>query len=213
MAPPSVKAVLTQTAITGALTGLGFGLSLIVAIGPQNAYVLRAGLLRHRVLVVVAICALSDIALIAAGVAGAGAAIDSSRWVLPLARVAGAAFLLGYAALAARRALRASGALAADVQGRAPLLAIATTTLALTWLNPAVYLDTVVLLGSVASAHRGEQWWFAAGAGLGSVLWFCGIGFGARVLGPFLRRASSWRLLDGFVAVVMAITAVRLLIG
>lgn len=208
----SVEAVLTPAA-AAALAGLGFGLSLIIAIGPQNAYVLRVGVLRQRVPVVVAICAVSDVVLIVAGVAGAGAAIDSSRWVLPVARVGGAAFLLGYAALAARRAVRGSAGLTPDATVRASLLAVAGAALAFTWLNPAVYLDTVVLLGSVANTHRGQQWWFAGGAALASVVWFSGIGFGARALGPVFRRPATWRALDAFVAVVMCVTALRLVTG
>ncbi|WP_062463125.1 LysE/ArgO family amino acid transporter [Demequina soli] len=212
------------------LAGLGLGLSLIVAIGAQNVFVLRQGLRRDRVGLVVLICALSDLVLIAAGVAGAGAAITSVPWLLTAARWAGAAFLLAYAVLAARRALRPEGErLAVDdapVAGAAaspgPPVAVATrassartvalTCLALTWLNPHVYLDTVVLLGTVASTHE-ARWLFAAGAMTGSVLWFTGLGFGARLLSGVLARPGAWRVLDGAIAVVMAVLAVSLVVA
>jgi L-lysine exporter family protein LysE/ArgO len=194
------------------LGGFGFGLSLIVAIGAQNAWVLRQGLRGEHVGLVVATCALSDALLIVAGVAGAGAVLAHAPELAGAVRVAGALFLLAYAALAARRALR-PGALtpaAADARrpGRAAVLA---TTLALTWLNPHVYLDTVVLLGTVASSHGGQRWLFGAGAALGSLVWFTGLGYGARLLRPLFARPAAWRALDAFVAVVMTAIAISLL--
>jgi L-lysine exporter family protein LysE/ArgO len=159
---------------------------------------------------VVAVCALSDLALILAGVLGAGAALEQLPWLVPVVCFAGAAFLLGYGLLAARRALR-PGALLTDAAGtRAGLAATVSTCLALTWLNPHVYLDTVVLLGSTASTYEEHRWQFAAGAGLGSVLWFTGLGFGARLLRPVFARPAAWRALDGGIAVVMTALAVSL---
>ncbi|VTR78457.1 LysE/ArgO family amino acid transporter [Cellulomonas hominis] len=197
-----------------AAQGLVFGLSLIVAIGAQNAFVLRVGLRRTHVLPVVAVCAVSDGLLIAAGVGGLGALVDRAPGVLAVARVAGAVFLLGYAVVAARRAIRPTGALTAE-DGDTPtrLWPVLATCLALTWLNPHVYLDTVVLLGSVAGTHGDQRWWFGGGAVLGSVLWFAGLGFGARLLRPLFARPGAWRVLDGVIALVMAAIAVGLLRG
>ncbi|WP_375482376.1 LysE/ArgO family amino acid transporter [uncultured Jatrophihabitans sp.] len=201
-------------ALLVALAGFGFGLSLIVVVGPQNAFLLRVGVLGRGVAAVVTVCTLADVALIAAGTAGAGAVFRRAHWVLPVVRYAGAAFLLGYALLAARRALRPPPTTPDAVVPNAPgLRAVVLTALALTFLNPGVYLDTVVLLGSVANAHGGREWWFAAGAAVASAVWFAVIGFGARRLGRRFDRPSTWRALDAFVAVVMTITAVRLLLG
>jgi L-lysine exporter family protein LysE/ArgO len=184
------------------VSGLLFSLSLIVAIGAQNAYVLRQGVLRTHVGTVVLICAASDVVLIAAGVAGVGAVVTHRPGLLALVRDAGAALLLAYAVLAARRAV-------AGPTRRG----VAAAALGFTWLNPAVYLDTLVLLGTVASAHPHARWWFATGAAVASVGWFVGLGFGARLLSPLLRRPQAWRLLDVFVAVVMTVTAIRILHG
>jgi L-lysine exporter family protein LysE/ArgO len=195
------------------LAGFAFGLSLIVVIGPQNAYLLRVGALGRGVLAVVAVCTLSDAALIVAGTAGAGAVLQDSSGALTLVRWAGAAFLLGYALLALRRAVRPATLTAGDAATRAGLLGIIGSALALTWLNPGVYLDTVVLLGSVAHTHGSGQWAFAVGAVIASAVWFSAIGFGARRLGGWLDRPTTWRVLDAFVALVMTVTAVRLLAG
>lgn len=199
--------------IPAALAGLGLGLSLIVAIGAQNAFVLRQGLRREHVAVVILICAISDAVLIALGVAGAGWVFDRVPWLVDVVRWAGALFLLAYGLLAARRAMRPK-ALAAASNGDTgtSLLAVAGTTLALTWLNPHVYLDTVVLLGSVASTHGEVRWAFGAGAMLGSVLWFTGLGLGARLLAPVFARPMAWRVLDGVIAVVMVAIAVSLVL-
>ena len=184
------------------LSGLGFGLSLIVAIGAQNAFVLRQGIRGEHVAVVVAICAISDAVLITLGVAGAGAVIEGMPELADGVRIAGAAFLFGYAALAARRVWRPS-ALHASGEDAAGVRAVALAALALTWLNPHVYLDTVVLLGSVAATHGDARWWFGLGAATGSVLWFAGLGYGARLLRKPFARPSAWRALDGAVALIM----------
>jgi L-lysine exporter family protein LysE/ArgO len=195
------------------LAGFAFGLSLIVAIGAQNAFVLRIGLTRRHVAAVVAVCALSDVVLIGAGVAGLGALVDRHPAVLVVARVAGAAFLVGYAGLAIRRAIRPA-VLAVDEERPAtgPAGALGTA-LALTWLNPHVYLDTVVLLGSVAAGHGELRWWFGAGAMLGSLVWFTALGYGARLLTPLFARPRAWRVLDGVIAAVMLAIAAGLLWG
>ncbi|MFZ2963996.1 MAG: LysE/ArgO family amino acid transporter [Rhodoglobus sp.] len=200
-------------ALLAAIAGLGLGLSLIVAIGAQNAFVLRQGLRREHIVAVILICALSDAALIALGIAGAGWVFERLPWLVEVVRWAGAVFLLGYGALAARRAIRPQTlAAASEAPAAGSLLATAGTTLALTWLNPHVYLDTVVLLGSVASTHGELRWAFAAGAMLGSALWFTALGLGARLLAPVFARPAAWRVLDGAIAVVMVVLAVSLVL-
>lgn len=199
-----------------ALFGLLTGLSLIVAIGAQNAFVLRIGIEgRNRVVgTVVAICAVSDGLLIVAGVLGIGAVIAAAPVALIVIRVIGAGFLIVYGLLAARRALR-PGRLLPDAPSTPMALGVAvTTTLALTWLNPHVYLDTVLFLGSVANQQGpSERWWWAAGALLASCLWFAGLGFGARLLRPVFARPAAWRVLDAVIAVVMVGLGVRLALG
>src|SRR3954462_7941212 len=202
-AVPNVETVLDAPALLAAASGLALGLGLIVAIGAQNAFVLRQGLRVEHVTAVVAVCAASDVALIGAGVLGAGAALTRVPWLIPAVCFAGAAFLLGYGVLAARRALR-PGSLAPDAGGAGAGLAVTVATcLALTWLNPHVYLDTVVLLGSMSSTFGDRRWEFAAGAGVASLLWFAGLGYGARLLRPVFARPAAWRVLDAVIALVM----------
>jgi L-lysine exporter family protein LysE/ArgO len=197
--------------IFSSLSGLAAGLSLIVAIGAQNAFVLRQGIRRSHVVMVVAVCAVSDLVLIGLGVAGIGVVIERAPAVLDVVRWAGAAFLLAYGALAARRALRGGQPAQPATRPAGSRAAALGTCLALTWLNPHVYLDTVLLLGSLAAAHGPiGRWWFAAGAGLASIGWFTALGVGARFLGPLFRRRNAWRLLDGGVALVMISLAVLL---
>jgi L-lysine exporter family protein LysE/ArgO len=195
--------------------GSGFllGLALIVAIGAQNAFVLRQGLRGEHVLGVVAVCAVSDLLLITAGVAGTGALLEQVPEAVTAVRWAGAAFLAAYGLLAARRALRPAGALLADAAERTPLATVLLTAAALTWLNPHVYLDTVVLLGSVAASQGELRWAFGAGAAVASVVWFCALGAGARLLRPVFARPASWRVLDALIAVVMVVLAVGLVRG
>ena len=199
--------------IAAALAGLGLGASLIVAIGAQNAFVLRQGLRREHLGIVIAICIASDVVLIALGVAGTGALFTALPWLVDLARWAGALVLLLYAALAIRRAVR-PGALRAteDARPAARAGSVALTALALTWLNPHVYLDTLVLVGSVASTHGELRWAFGAGAMLASALWFALLGLGARVLAPLFARPLAWRVLDVVVAAVMVGVAVTLVL-
>ena len=223
--------------VSSLLAGLGLGLSLIIAIGAQNLFVLRQGIRREHVFAVAAICALSDLALIIVGVSGIGAVLQAVPWLVEVIRWLGAAFLVGYGVLAARRALRPGGeALVADEEpepaGRggaerhpetpSPTVTLATprttltaavlTCLALTWLNPHVYLDTVFLLGSVANTHGDGRWAFALGAGVASILWFFGLAYGARLLGGVLGSPRAWRVLDGVIAVVMVVLGVSLVL-
>ena len=198
--------------LTTALSGLGFGFSLIVASGAQNAYVMRQGLRREYIGVVVAICALSDIALISLGAAGVGAVVQAHPAVLVAVTLLGCAVLTWYAIQSLRRAARPE-ALDADGTGEAAGLAtVALTAAGLTWLNPHVYLDTVVLVGSVASTYP-APWAFALGAMLASVAWFSGLGFGARVLRPLFARPAAWRVFDLAVAAIMAGVAIGMLSG
>jgi L-lysine exporter family protein LysE/ArgO len=202
-----------HAALIAALAGVGFGLSLIVAIGAQNAFVLRQGLRGEHVVAVVLICAVSDVVLIALGIVGIGSLLELAPWLLNTMRVGGAAFLLAYAVVAGRRALH-PGAIVAETTG-APtsLLPTVATAVALTWLNPHVYLDTILLLGSVAGTHGDDRWWFGLGAAAGSAVWFSSLGFGARLLRPMFSRPASWRILDAAIAVIMATIALSLLHG
>jgi L-lysine exporter family protein LysE/ArgO len=199
--------------LAAALAGLGFGLSLIVAIGAQNAFVLRQGLRKEHVFVIVAICALSDAALIAVGVAGLGAIIQQLEWLLLLIEVVGGVFLCTYGVMAAKRAWKPE-VLNTDTGGKAVSLKVAVgTVLALTYLNPHVYLDTVLLLGSVAGTYEDNRWWFATGAMLGSIIWFSTLGFGARLLDPVFKKPAAWRVLDAIIAVVMFSLGMSLLVS
>jgi L-lysine exporter family protein LysE/ArgO len=196
--------------LSSAIAGFVASAVLIIAIGAQNAFVLRQGLRREHVLPVVLTCAFSDLALISAGIAGLGAVLNAQPTLITVIRWAGAAFLLGYAALAARRALHPE---ALDPAAKAPATLRATllTCLALTYLNPHVYLDTVLLLGSVAQQHA-SRWAFGLGAAAASLTWFVALGVGARRLAPLLARPSAWRVLDGSIALVMAALGVTLIV-
>lgn len=219
--------------LTPLLAGLGLGFSLIVAIGAQNLFVLRQGIRREHLLAVVAVCALSDAVLILLGVSGIGLVLNAVPWLIVVVRWAGAAFLVGYGLLAARRALRPSGetlhvsASTPDatsspdaapgggrtaLRTRTTLTATVLTCLALTWLNPHVYLDTVFLLGSVASTHGDGRWAFALGACVASLVWFSTLGFGSRYLGRWLDTPRAWRILDAVIAVVMFAIALSLVL-
>ena len=202
-----------HAALVATLAGAGFGLSLIVAIGAQNAFVLRQGLRGEHVLAVVLICAVSDIILIALGVAGIGSLLELAPWLLDAMRIGGAAFLLADAVVAGRRAIR-PGVIDPETSGAPTALwPTVTTAVALTWLNPHVYLDTVLLLGSVAGTHGDDRWWFGVGAAAGSIIWFASLGFGARLLRPLFSKPAAWRILDALIAIIMAAIAASLLHG
>lgn len=199
--------------LDSAAAGLATGLTLIVAIGAQNAFVLRQGLARDHVGPVVAICALSDLALIVAGVSGIGTIVEQAPTVVDVVRWLGVAFLTWYGVRTLLGARRATGLEAGD-GGRLSLRGAVGRAVALTWLNPHVYLDTVLLLGSVANTHgSGGRWWFAVGAGLASILWFSGLGFGARLLSPLLARPRAWQVLDVLIGLTMLAIAVSLALG
>lgn len=195
-----------------ALVGLVTGLGLIVAIGAQNAFVLRQGLRREHVLGVVLVCALADAALVTAGVAGLGPVLTSHDGLMTAVRYGGAAFLAWFAVGAARRAARPATLRPADGDGPGTRTRVLLSCAALTFLNPHVYLDTVVLLGSVAH-QQDRPWAFAAGAVAASIGWFVALGFGAGRLAPLFARPRAWQVLDGLVAVVMTGLAVSLVLG
>ncbi|GAA1763034.1 L-lysine exporter [Kocuria aegyptia] len=187
------------------------GLALIVALGAQNAFVLRQGIRREHVGVVVALCAVSDAVLILGGTAGIGALVSRFPEALDVLRWGGAAYLTWWAVRSFVSALRPSSLTAEAPRSRGSVIA---TTLALTYLNPHVYLDTVVLLGSLANQHGPDaRWIFAGGAVLGSVVWFSALGYGARALSGVLSSPRTWRVVDLVIGVVMLALAVSLVRG
>ena len=197
---------------TAFIPGFLLGLSLIVAIGAQNAFVLRQGLRREHVFAVCAVCALSDAVLIAAGVAGFGALVTALPWLAPVMRYGGALFLGAYGLRSLWAAWRNNGGLDPAADERKSLSATVLTCLAFTWLNPHVYLDTVVLLGSISTGYAGQRALFAAGASTSSVLFFFALGYGARLLRPLFANPAAWRVLDAFIGITMLALAVKLVI-
>jgi L-lysine exporter family protein LysE/ArgO len=196
------------------LAGLSIAAPLIVAIGAQNVFVLRQGLRREHVGAVVLTCALIDAALMTLGVSGLGAAFGANRMALNAVAVAGVVFLMAYGAAAARRAFK-NQSMQINAVGRAVTLQSALLqTLALSLLNPHVYLDTVLLVGAVGAqqaAHLRPA--FLMGAATASVVWFTGLGYGARWLTPLFAKPRAWRWLDAFVALTMWALAAMLLDG
>lgn len=209
------------------VSGLGLMYSLIIAVGAQNVFVLRQGLRREHVLPVVLICAVSDAALVAAGTAGLGFLVAELPWLIVVARWLGGLSLVIYGILAARRACRAEGetfvageepasgtarASATATATRPRLTPVLIATLAFTFLNPNVYLDTVLLIGSIAATHGEARWVFAAGAIVGSITWFLALGFGARHLGRWLRTPRAWRILDTAIAALLVVMGILLVL-
>ncbi|GLE51075.1 putative amino-acid transporter [Mycobacterium montefiorense] len=184
------------------IVGFLASFTLIAAIGAQNAFVLRQGIRREHVLPVVALCAVSDIALIAAGIAGVGALINAHPAAINVAKFGGALFLFCYGVLAARRSWRPSALQPSDA-APARLAEVLVTAAAFTFLNPHVYLDTVVLLGTLANEHQDGRWLFGVGAVTASTVWFVSLGFGARRLTGLFATPMTWRILDGLIAVMM----------
>jgi L-lysine exporter family protein LysE/ArgO len=195
------------------VAGLLTGLSLIVAIGAQNAFVLRQGLLRQHVGAVVAVCSVSDLVLIGAGVAGIGAIVQHAPTALTVVRWLGVGFLTAYGVRSLWRARR-SETLTASSDAEPRLQGALVQAVALTWLNPHVYLDTVLLLGTIANQHGPvDRWWFAVGAAVASTVWFGALGYGARLLGPLLARPRAWQVLDVLIGVTMLAVAAGLAFG
>jgi L-lysine exporter family protein LysE/ArgO len=190
--------------------------ALIVAIGAQNAFVLRQGLKREHVFVVASICALSDAFLIALGVAGVGRFVQETPLLLSVARYGGAAFLIAYGVFALKRvfAKTEQGLVMAANGDTTSIKQAVLACLAFTYLNPHCYLDTVVLLGSLSGQYSGElRWYFGAGALTASIVWFFSLAYGARLLAPLFARPVAWRILDAAIAFVMFTIALTLLLG
>ncbi|MGB3829106.1 MAG: LysE/ArgO family amino acid transporter [Ornithinimicrobium sp.] len=193
-----------------ALTGLLTGWGLIVAIGAQNAFLLRQGLRGEHVAAIVAFCVISDVVLIGMSIAGIGAALAHWPALVPIARWGGGLFIIGYGLHAGRRAFHPL-ALQAETSRAMSLTRALTVIGALTWLNPHLYLD-IMLLGTIANSHGPlGRWWFFAGLVLASTTWFVGVGYGARLLRPFFARPRSWQILDSLIAVVMVTLGVTLI--
>jgi len=199
--------------MTAFVAGFFLSFSLILAIGAQNAFVLRQGLRRSHVFAVCLTCAVSDAILIMAGVAGMGWIASSVPWLPPLLTWGGAAFLGVYGALALRSAWKGGSVLDPATQVSERLWPVLATCLALTWLNPHVYLDTLVLIGSVSAAYSGETLVFGSGAVLASFTFFFGLGYGAAALRPVFARPAAWRLLDAGVGLTMWAIAASLILA
>ncbi|WP_028746082.1 LysE/ArgO family amino acid transporter [Rhizobium mesoamericanum] len=197
--------------ISAALAGFFLGASLIIAIGAQNAFILRQGLMRSHVFILCLICALSDAVLIAAGVAGLGTLVAQSPMLISVVTLVGAIFLGCYAVIAFRRAFH-PGVMNAGAPEALSLKAAVATCLAFTFLNPHVYLDTVLLLGSLSAAYSGaDRIAYGVGAAAASFIWFFGLGYGARLLQPVFAKPAAWRVLDVIIGIVMGLLAISLL--
>ncbi|MCM2471897.1 amino acid transporter [Rhizobium sp. CG5] len=196
--------------LTATIAGLFLGLSLIVAIGAQNAFVLRQGLKREHVFWVCLVCAGSDAVLIAVGISGFRGTATVLPWLEPVLRYGGATFLTLYGLRSLRAALAGNSGLQPAEMPAQSLASTLATCAALTWLNPHVYLDTVMLLGAISTQYPGREWAFGLGAVCASFLFFFSLGYGARLARPLFARPQSWRLLDGLIAVVMWTIAGRL---
>ena len=194
------------------VSGFVTGLSLIVAIGAQNAFVLRQGIRGEHVGAVVAVCALSDALLIAVGVGGFGRLLLLVPWIAEAMRWAGAAFLIFYGALRFRAAWRGGEALLPASAERVPLAEVLATCFIITWANPHVYLDTVVLLGSISGHYAPHATLFGVGAALGSVVFFSALGFGARLLAPVFAKPRAWVILESVIGVTMWSIALTLIL-
>ena len=189
--------------MNAAIAGFVAGLGLIVAIGAQNAFVIRQGLAKSHVFLVVLICAASDTALILAGVGGLGALIQALPWLLLVFKVFGSGYLVWFGVKSVRTAIKGEYLEAQTAGQSLSATKVATTCLMFTWLNPHVYLDTVIFLGGIANQFPSQRWWFALGAALASWLWFAGIGFGAQAASKWMSKPIFWRILDSLIAVLM----------
>jgi L-lysine exporter family protein LysE/ArgO len=197
--------------LTAILAGFVLGGSLIIAIGAQNAFILRQGLLRRHVFALVLFCAASDATLILLGVAGFGEAIKTAPALLKAVTWGGAAFLFWYAFTAFRRAMTAQS-LETGQAGGLSLQAALAQCAAFTWLNPHVYLDTVVLVGGISTTFGDNRWWYALGAAVASFVWFFSLGYGARLLTPVFAKPVAWKVLDIAIGCVMAALALKVLL-
>ncbi len=201
-----------MTGLQAALAGFGLGLSLIIAIGAQNAFLLRQGLMRAHVLPLVLIFAISDSLLIAAGVAGFGWVVDAYPSAIDVFKWGGALFLFAYGALSLLSAWRGGSELKAARNEKGSLKRAILTALAFTWLNPHVYLDTFALIGSISTNYPGFEWVFGTGAIVASFVFFFSLGFGARFLAPLVARPGAWRVIDAGIGLVMWAIALKLIL-
>ncbi|PTV97258.1 L-lysine exporter family protein LysE/ArgO [Rhodobacter aestuarii] len=195
---------------TAAFAGFRLGLGLILAIGAQNAFVLRQGLRREHVFAVALFCAASDALLIALGVSGMGTLSNLAPWVAEALRWGGVAFLTWYGMRAALAAWRGGERLEAGAGAAPTLRSVMVTVAALTWANPHVWLDTVVLLGAVSAQFPGQGLAFGAGAVCASFIFFFALAYGARLLAPLFAKPIAWRVLDALVALIMFSVALKL---
>jgi L-lysine exporter family protein LysE/ArgO len=191
------------------LPGFITGLSLIIAIGAQNAFVIRQGLTKRYVFTVVAICTVIDASLIALGIGGLGAAIAGLPWLLEVIRWFGVAYLTWFGIKSLVSATKNQTLDAAGVESKSAAKVI-TTVLAMSLLNPHVYLDTVIFVGSIGNTFGENRWFFAFGAMLASLVWFTGIGYGAKAASRFMSKPLFWKVLDGVIAVIMFTLAITL---
>ena len=194
---------------TSLIAGFALGFSLILAIGAQNAFVLRQGLRREHVFTLCLTCAVSDAVLIAAGVAGFGSLAQAAPWFEPIMRYGGATFLTWYGLRSLLSAWRGGAVMEVGSGHRTSLRAALLAVLAFTWLNPHVYLDTVVLIGSI-SAQYDDRLGFAVGAMLSSFVFFFSLGYGARILSPIFTRPRAWQILDVVIGIIMLAIALKL---
>ncbi|MEY4899114.1 MAG: hypothetical protein RL294_925 [Actinomycetota bacterium] len=193
------------------ISGLFTGLSLIIALGAQNAFVLRQGLAGKFVLPVALLSALLDVALITLGVAGLGAVLESLPVLLGLVRWLGAGYLIWFGISSLRRA-NSGASMDVSGQGTATLAGALVSTVTFSLLNPHVYLDTVVFLGAVASQFGDERWWFALGASVASIVWFLSLAYGAKALSRYVTKPAFWRVLDTIIAIIMFGLAISLIL-
>jgi L-lysine exporter family protein LysE/ArgO len=198
--------------LSSALAGAAAGFGLIMAIGAQNAFVIRQGLSKQHVLLVVLICALSDTALIVAGVAGLGAVIQALPWLLLVFKIFGAGYLAWFGFKSIRAAKKGEYLELTQGQPTQSALKIAASCLMFTWLNPHVYLDTVIFLGGLANQFQDHRWAFAVGASMASWIWFSGLGFGAKAASKWMAKPSFWKALDTGIGVLMFVLAGVLLL-
>ncbi|MDC5852911.1 LysE/ArgO family amino acid transporter [Vibrio europaeus] len=194
------------------LAGFSLGLSLILAIGSQNAFVLKQGLKNQHVFVICAVCAISDAFLISFGVAGFGAIVKQYPQIETITRLGGSIFLAVYAFLSFKSAFTSHHGMSASNGSDTSLLKAVSVCLALTWLNPHVYLDTVVLLGSISTQYQPNQSLFAYGAITASFVFFFSLGFGARFLAPLFKKPKAWKVLEFLVGIIMSTIALSLIL-
>lgn len=197
--------------MSGLIAGFTLSFTLILAIGSQNAFVLRQGLKREHIFIVCLICAVSDAVLISLGVSGFSVIIEKTPWVEPLARYGGALFLFVYGAKSFWSSYTSNESLQAAKKKPTSLKVIVVTCLAFTWLNPHVYLDTLMLIGSISTQYAGQRIEFTVGAVMASFVFFFSLGYGAKILRPFFENPRSWKVLDFLIGCIMWMIAFSLI--